>query len=75
VINALLVIVIVVVGGGYFLSAYLHPFRPCSSCKGSGVHRGAIYRNATRLCTTCKGRGRFRRVGAPSQGSAFGERR
>ena len=74
-INALLVIVIVVFGGGYMLSTYLHPFRPCRACKGAGVHRGSIYRYATRTCATCRGRGRFRRVGAPGPGSAFGERR
>jgi DnaJ-class molecular chaperone len=75
VINALLVIIIVVFGGGYLFSAYLHPFRPCRACKGSGVHRGSIYRYATRTCANCNGRGRFRRVGAPTQGNAFGERR
>jgi hypothetical protein len=75
VINQLLVIVILVVGGGYLLSAFLHPFRPCRSCKGTGVHRGSIYRNASRACTSCGGRGRFRRAGAPRDGQAFGERR
>jgi DnaJ-class molecular chaperone len=74
-IDLLLVLVIVLVGGGYLLSAYLHPFRPCRACKGSGVHRGAIYRRATRNCTNCNGRGRFRRTGAPAKGQAFGERR
>lgn len=74
-INVLLVLVIVVFGGGYMLSTYLHPFRPCRACKGAGVHRGSIYRSATRTCTTCRGRGRFRRVGAPAKGGAFGERR
>jgi len=71
----LLLVAIVVVAGGYVVSAYLHPFRPCGKCNGSGVHRGAIYRRATRRCTGCRGRGRFRRIGAPSDGRAFGERR
>jgi DnaJ-class molecular chaperone len=75
VINTLLVLVIVVFGGGYLLSTYLHPFRPCRACKGSGVHRGSIYRGATRTCASCGGRGRFRRAGAPDQGGAYGERR
>jgi DnaJ-class molecular chaperone len=70
-----LLVVIVVYGGGYLLSAYLHPFRPCRACKGKGVHPGSIYRSATRTCTSCRGRGRFRRLGAPAQGRAFGERR
>jgi DnaJ-class molecular chaperone len=71
----LLLIVGAVVAGGYLLSTYLHPFRPCAKCNGSGVHRGSIYRGASRACTGCGGRGRFRRVGAPSEGRAFGERR
>jgi DnaJ-class molecular chaperone len=74
-INALLVLVILLFGGGYLLSAYLHPFRRCRACKGSGVHRGSIYRHATRTCTNCRGRGRFRRIGAPDKGNAYGERR
>jgi DnaJ-class molecular chaperone len=74
-IDLLLVLVIVLVGGGYLLSAYLHPFRPCRACKGSGVHRGSIYRYASRTCSNCNGRGRFRRVGSPAKGQAFGERR
>jgi DnaJ-class molecular chaperone len=73
IINVLLVL-IALWGGGYLLSTYLHPFRPCGRCNGSGVHRGAIYRRATRRCRGCQGRGRFRRVGAPGEGRAFGER-
>lgn len=61
--------------GGYFLSAFLHPFRPCRSCGGSGVRKGAIYRRSTRTCANCRGRGRFRRAGAPAAGRAFGESR
>ena len=75
VVNLLLVIVILVLGSGYVLSTYLHPFKPCRTCKGSGIHRGSIYRYATRNCPSCGGRGRFRRTGAPAQGQAFGERR
>ena len=71
----LLLIAGVVVGGGYLASTYLHPFRACGKCNGSGVHRGAIYGRATRACASCGGRGRFRRVGAPGEGRAFGERR
>ena len=73
--NWVLVSIIVVIGGGYFLSGFLHPFRPCRSCKGTGVHRGSVYRNSTRNCANCGGKGRFRRVGAPPAGQAFGESR
>jgi DnaJ-class molecular chaperone len=75
VINGLLVVVIVVVGVGYLLSTYLHPYRPCRSCKGIGIHKGSVFRGATRACANCNGRGRFRRAGAPPDGQAFGERR
>lgn len=73
--NEVLLIVIGVIVGGYLLSGFLHPFRPCRSCGGSGVHKGSVYRRATRNCTTCGGKGRFRRVGAPAEGRAFGEAR
>jgi DnaJ-class molecular chaperone len=59
----------------YFSSAYLHPFRPCRTCKGSGVHRGAVFSRSSRNCSNCGGRGRFRRAGAPGAGKAFGEAR
>ena len=75
VLNAVLVVIILVIVGGYFVSGFLHPFRPCRSCGGSGVHRGSVYRGSTRDCTTCGGRGRFRRAGAPRPGRAFGESR
>lgn len=74
-VNGLLVVVIGLIVGGYFVSTFLHPFRPCGSCGGLGVHKGAIYRRSTRTCTNCRGKGRFRRAGAPSAGRAFGENR
>ncbi|HEY6749475.1 MAG TPA: hypothetical protein VI357_27625 [Mycobacteriales bacterium] len=73
--NGVLMIIIVVIVGGYLVSGYLHPFRPCRSCKGTGVHRGSIYRRSTRSCTSCGGRGRLRRAAAPRAGQAFGETR
>ena len=73
--NQFLVLVVVVIFAGYLLSAFLHPFRPCRSCRGTGVRRGSVYTNATRDCATCRGKGRFRRAGAPATGRAFGESR
>ena len=73
--NSILVIIVVVLIGGYLVSGVLHPFRPCRSCGGSGVHKGSVYRRATRDCASCGGKGRFRRVGAPAEGKAFGESR
>lgn len=40
--NGVLFGVIAVTVGGYLLSGFLHPFRPCRSCGGSGVHKGAV---------------------------------
>ena len=74
-VNWALAIIIVMIFGGYLVSGYLHPFRPCRSCKGFGVHRGSVYRSAMRSCTACGGRGRFRRAAAPRAGQAFGEAR
>jgi DnaJ-class molecular chaperone len=74
-VNWMLVIISVVLFGGYLVSGYLHPFRPCRSCNGMGVHRGSIYRKSMRNCTNCGGRGRFRRAAAPRAGQAFGEAR
>lgn len=73
--NAVLSVLVVMLVGGYFASTFLHPFRPCRSCGGIGVQKGAIYRRASRICGTCGGKGRFRRVGAPASGRAFGEGR
>jgi DnaJ-class molecular chaperone len=73
--NWALVIIVVVIFGGYLVSGYLHPFRPCRSCSGFGVHRGSVYRKALRNCTACGGKGRFRRGAAPPVGQAFGEAR
>lgn len=73
--DAVLVLLVGLLVGGYFLSTFLHPFRPCPSCKGTGIHRGSVYRRATRTCATCGGKGRFRRTGAPAAGRAFGEGR
>jgi hypothetical protein len=73
--NGLIVFGVVAVGLLYVLSTYLHPFRPCGSCNGTGVHKGAVFRRATRNCASCGGKGRFRRAGAPADGRAFGESR
>ena len=54
---------------------YLHPYRPCRSCKGSGIAKGSIFTFSHRACSNCGGKSRFRRVGAPAQGKAFGEGR
>jgi hypothetical protein len=75
VVNWMLLGIIGVIVGGYLVSGFLHPFRPCRGCGGTGVHKGAVFRRATRDCATCGGKGRFRRVGAPPQGRAFGESR
>jgi DnaJ-class molecular chaperone len=75
VVDQALIAVIALIVGGYLLSGYLHPFRPCRACGGSGVHRGAVFRKATRNCAACGGKGRYRRAGAPPDGQAFGERR
>lgn len=75
VVNSALVGLVAVILVGYLVSGFLHPFRACRSCGGTGVHRGAIYRRASRNCASCGGKGRFRRVGAPPQGKAFGESR
>ena len=74
-VNQLLLGIVALIVFGYLLSAFLHPFRPCWSCKGTGVRRGSIYTRATRDCATCGGKGRFRRAGAPAAGRAFGEAR
>lgn len=74
-VNGVLTVVIVVLVGGYFVSTFLHPFRPCRSCGGTGVRKGFIYRRSSRTCANCAGKGRFRRAGAPATGRAFGEGR
>ena len=73
--NMLLVVIIAVILSGYLVSGFLHPFRPCRSCGGSGVHKASVFRGTTRTCGTCGGKGRSRRLGAPSEGRAFGESR
>jgi DnaJ-class molecular chaperone len=73
--NGLLIGFVAVVALGYFASTYLHPFRPCGTCGGTGVHKGSVYRRASRNCAACGGKGRFRRAGAPATGRAFGEAR
>lgn len=71
----LILAVVAVLAVAHFSSAYLHPFRPCRSCKGSGIHKGAVFTFSHRTCASCGGKGRYRRVGAPSSGKAFGETR
>jgi hypothetical protein len=73
--NGLLGIIVVVIVGGYLVSGFLHPFKPCRACSGTGIHRGTVFKSATRACASCGGKGRFRRAGAPAQGQAFGETR
>lgn len=73
--DQLLVAVAAAILVGYFVSTFLHPFRPCRTCGGSGVQRGSIYRRSHRNCASCGGKGRFRRTGAPAEGRAFGEGR
>jgi hypothetical protein len=66
-------LIAVAVVGSQFFSAYLHPFKPCSKCKGAGIHKGSVFSFSHRSCTKCGGKSRTRRVGAPSAGKAFGE--
>ena len=73
--NVLIVVAAVAFGIVYFTSTWLHPFRPCGSCNGTGVHKGGMFKKAHRNCASCGGKGRFRRPGAPSAGKAFGESR
>jgi len=72
---ALIIVAVVLFGTVYFTSTFLHPFRPCGTCKGSGVHKGALFKKASRNCASCGGKGRYRRSGAPAAGKAFGEAR
>ena len=77
--NDTLALVALLAGGvlvlSHFISVYLHPYRPCRSCKGSGIAKGSIFTFSHRACPNCGGKSRFRRVGAPAQGKAFGESR
>jgi hypothetical protein len=53
-------------GGGaacYWLSLHRHPFRVCRACKGTGRHRGTMFRWSHRACTKCGGSLRHRRWG------------
>jgi hypothetical protein len=69
--NGVLVGIIV---GGYLMSGFLHPFRPCRSCSGTGVHKGAVFRRATRNCAAAAARAGSA-APVPHEGRAFGERR
>ena len=45
-------------GGGaacYWLSLHRHPFRVCRACKGTGRHRGTMFRWSHRACTKMRG--------------------
>ena len=40
------------------ISLWLHPWRPCRACGGSGKTRDRIRRSAHGTCPSCGGRGR-----------------
>lgn len=48
---------------GYLAWAYLHPFRSCRRCKGSGVNSGSTNRRWGN-CRRCKGSRRVSTLGA-----------
>jgi DnaJ-class molecular chaperone len=48
----------------YQASLTRHPYRNCTTCRGSGRHRGAIFIRAFRACDACRGTGRQLRAGA-----------
>jgi hypothetical protein len=48
----------------WMLSLLLHPFRACSSCKGTPRVYGAVATRSFRLCSSCGGSGRRLRAGA-----------
>jgi hypothetical protein len=48
---------------GYRISLWIHPFRRCWRCTGTGKHRGLIMIGTFRLCRVCGGNGRRRRFG------------
>lgn len=77
--NDTMALILLLAGGGWalshFLSAYLHPYKPCRSCKGSGIAKGSVFTFSHRACASCGGKSRYRRVGAPAAGKAFGEGR
>lgn len=41
----------------WWLSAKLHPYIPCETCKGAGKHTGTMAKNSARPCHACSGRG------------------
>jgi hypothetical protein len=49
---------------GYRVSLWIHPFRRCRRCRGTGKHRGVIFIRAYRLCRVCGGNGRRPRLGS-----------
>jgi hypothetical protein len=58
-----LILIALVVLVGYLVSLRLHPWRNCRPCKGTGRHRGALYKYSQRSCTACGGNGRRGRLG------------
>ena len=61
----------------YLISLRRHPRgRRCFSCKGTGLHRGVVFRYATRPCTRCGGNGSRARIGlrVMKPGQVWGER-
>ncbi len=62
--QAFAVWVVIIVGLVIYVgSLYLHPFRRCPRCKGSGEHRGALFTYSHRRCRRCGGNGRQPRLG------------
>ena len=58
-----LILIAAVLFAGYLISLRLHPYRACSSCKGSGRHFGSMFTYSHRQCTSCGGNGRRGRAG------------
>lgn len=58
-----LVLIVTAVVVAYAVWAYLHPWRPCPRCQGSGRNRGSTARRWGK-CWRCKGSREVRTTGA-----------
>ncbi len=57
-VGALLIVAVL-----YASSWWLHPYRACKRCKGSGKHFGALHQSKWRNCDQCEGKGKSARLG------------
>jgi hypothetical protein len=62
--KAILAVVVVAYLVCYYVSLHLHPWTKCSTCRGTGKHRGAMFAHGFRPCAACKGSSRQPRLGA-----------